>query len=64
MTDKKDTSRDNLQYEKVVLEKIEPHVEFYGPYTKRELRRLLLSLISLHPRADTEDDLSSITMSD
>lgn len=54
MSDKKGTPRDNVKYEKVVLEKIGPHVEVYGPYTKRGLRRLLLSSISLYPDKDNQ----------
>ncbi|XP_033215079.1 uncharacterized protein LOC117171674 isoform X2 [Belonocnema kinseyi] len=56
MSDKKVTPRDNVKYEKVVLEKIGPHVEIYGPYTKRGLRRLLLSSISLYPDKDNQKE--------
>lgn len=47
-------TRENLKHDEVVLEKIGHHVEVVGPYTKRELRRLLLSSLSLYPVTDNE----------
>ena len=54
MAGKKETPKGNVKHEKVVLEKIGHHVEVYGPYTKRGLRRLLLSSPSLYLDKDDE----------
>ncbi|XP_051167451.1 myb-like protein D isoform X2 [Leptopilina boulardi] len=48
--------RENMKHDEVVLEKTGHHVKIFGPYTKKDLRRLLLSSMSLYPDTDNEQE--------